>query len=462
MAVVVTQLVVDASGSKTGVADFIAAMKKAEQQAVATGDATAKSFERVQAQWTNSLAKVDPLVKAQIAMEKDLARQHEINAKAVKLGITTQEAANDQIVKLTQYHKGLAASVGQTTKATEAHVNASKLQRYEMINLGRQLQDVGVSLFSGQSPLTVLVQQGSQIADISASSGVSMSNMFKQAGSAITSVLTPMRLVTGGVIGLGIAAAYTAIQWDDANKAMERSMIGPGARTGTGVNDISKFAKDNASAFGLSVSEARNAAIEFTKTGEIQIASLKGLGEAVHGYAVLTGTEAPEASKKLAGILSGDLGKAVLELSKTYSGFDANTRSSVQSMAAAGQRIEAQQIILDKMKESNLKAAESVGVMTKAWTAFKNVASEVVNPSPPQRESPQERLDTAKGRQAEFQSGKSPFQNEKGFGNAIAADVAEAQKALDTFNAQKATAELANLSMASPDQSHRRSNRLRR
>ena len=64
------------------------------------------------------------------------------------------------------------------------------LARHELINLGRQAQDVGVSLASGQSPLMVLVQQGSQIADVFVTSG------RKSAGSS------PRRSAGPGVLDL--------------------------------------------------------------------------------------------------------------------------------------------------------------------------------------------------------------------------------------------------------------------
>lgn len=455
--VIVTQLVVSASGAEQGVAQYIAALKKAEQQAIATGNATARTFEKQTAQWVNSLARIDPIMKAQIAMEKDLARQREINTNAVKLGITTQAAADAQIVKLTQYHKDLAASVGKTTQATTAHVNASKLQRYEMINLGRQLQDVGVSLFSGQNPLTVLVQQGSQIADISASSGVSIGNMFKQVGSSIGSVLTPVRVLTGGIVALAGAVAYLGVQWDGAQKETERALIGIGARTGTTVRDINSFAKANSSAAGLSVSEARNAAIEFTKTGNIAVAGLHGVGEAIHGYAVLTGTDATDATKKLAAAFSGDLTKGADELNKTYGFLDSGIRKQIETLQLQGDRMGAVQLIVEKMAPANIKAAASVDFLTRAWTGFKNVVSNITSPP---GQSDQDRLSSLQSRRSDAASTGNVVsgQNPLGLGASSGAKAAELaaldkqidalQKKIDSLTTEGAQAQLRAMSTA--------------
>ena len=75
---------------------------------------------------------------------------------------------------MTQRHE--AASRSQKSLA-----DTTKLSRYELINLSRQVQDVGVSLASGQSPFTVLIQQGTQIADVFAASQTTVRQFFTQA-----------------------------------------------------------------------------------------------------------------------------------------------------------------------------------------------------------------------------------------------------------------------------------------
>ncbi|UOF79244.1 prophage tail length tape measure protein [Caudoviricetes sp.] len=80
------------------------------------------------------------------------------------------------------------------------------LARHEMINLSRQINDVGVSLAGGMSPLMVLIQQGGQIADIFSGSQASV-------GSALRSMLFNAKAASLGIVaGLGTiaAAAYSS------------------------------------------------------------------------------------------------------------------------------------------------------------------------------------------------------------------------------------------------------------
>ncbi len=375
--------------------------------------------------------------------------QDQVN-KAVAQNPELQGRANEVLA-------AAAAKYGMVEKAAMSSINATKLGRYELINVSRQIQDTLVSLYSGQSPLTVLVQQGSQGLDILQASGVKAGDAFKQIGGIITGVLTPVRLLAGGVLGAAAAVAYFGVQWDNAQKEAERALIGIGQRTGTTVGDINNFAKANASATGLSISEARNAALEFTKTGDIAIAGLHGLGEAIHGYASLTGGDATEATKKLASAFSGDLAKGADELNKTYGFLDSATRKQIESLQLVGDRMGAVQIIIDKMAPSNIKAAEGVGVLTKAWAAFKNVISNITNG--PTGQSAEDQLSGLKARLAELKNATTQSGDPtRGFRGAqlggdrgtsdLIRQIDDLQKKIDSFKTESAQAQLRAMSTA--------------
>jgi hypothetical protein len=146
MAQVVTQLIVDASGAKQGVAEFEAAMAKAKAAAVDGGTATATAFERAQQKWTQSLGATDPIIRAQIAMEKDLARQRAVNADAVKLGIATQEAANAQLDRVRQKHEANIVALNGGTAAQKAFAAATSGVSGQLIALSAGAGPVGVFL----------------------------------------------------------------------------------------------------------------------------------------------------------------------------------------------------------------------------------------------------------------------------------------------------------------------------
>jgi len=138
---------------------------------------------------------------------------------------------SSQAVSATNALQGLARAAGPAAtaannlaKSSTVASNASRqlaastgLARHEMINLSRQVQDVGVSLASGQSPLMVLAQQGTQIADIFASSRGNVRGFAGQ----LASIITPTRALALGTGLLG-AAAYVAYgQWKSFAKQLD-------------------------------------------------------------------------------------------------------------------------------------------------------------------------------------------------------------------------------------------------
>jgi phage-related minor tail protein len=169
--------------------------------------------------------------------------------------------------------------------------------------------------------------------------------------SAIAEAATPLRLLAGGAAVAGAAAVVMAYQWSKAQEEVEQALIGIGRRTGTTGADINKFASDNATATGLSVSQAREAAVEFTKTGQVSVSQLKGLGDAVNGFSILTGATATEAAKALAKALSGDLVNGAQELDKVYGALDGRTLQYIATLQATGDKQQAQQVILNAITE---------------------------------------------------------------------------------------------------------------
>jgi prefoldin subunit 5 len=100
------------------------------------------------------------------------------------------------------------SSVGQQAEVMgQKAARATGLARHEMINLGRQINDVAVSLAGGMSPFMVLTQQGSQIADVFTSTRGSIAGFAGQVLSAVGKVVFSLR-----GMGAGLAAIFTGIE----------------------------------------------------------------------------------------------------------------------------------------------------------------------------------------------------------------------------------------------------------
>jgi hypothetical protein len=90
----------------------------------------------------------------------------------------------------------VAKSLGKTQAATA--------------NLAAQFQDIAVQLQGGSSPLTVALQQGTQISQVIGQQGAT--GAVSLLGSAFASLLSPVSLATVGVIALGGAAVQYGLK----------------------------------------------------------------------------------------------------------------------------------------------------------------------------------------------------------------------------------------------------------
>jgi hypothetical protein len=118
------------------------------------------------------------------------------------IGKSTLESsrASEQMIK---GMSGVSRAASSTGQSLDQMAKRSTLARFELINLSRQVQDVVVSLVSGQNPFTVFVQQGSQIADISQTSGVGLAGMAR----SLAGMIGPLGLVAAGItLVVGVSA----------------------------------------------------------------------------------------------------------------------------------------------------------------------------------------------------------------------------------------------------------------
>lgn len=228
---VVTQLIVDASGARLGVEAFVAAMEKAKAAAVDGGTATATSFESAQRRWTAALGATDPVIRAQIKMQDDLAKQTLIGNKAVELGITTQAAAAAQLAKVTQKHEEnilkIKEHTGQLTLGQRAMLSfgeATKGVSGNLIAMAEGLGPVGTAiagLGGGFTVAAVLIGGAIELAKKLAESAIQMgefARMLKESAET-------MGVTTDQLQGLNLIAASVGVGTEKNTLAFERFTV---------------------------------------------------------------------------------------------------------------------------------------------------------------------------------------------------------------------------------------------
>lgn len=105
------------------------------------------------------------------------------------------------------------------TGAKKAGAAMNSLQG-QTANMAAQFQDIAVQLQGGGSPFTVALQQGTQLGAILSGAG-SVNGAVRGLGAAFMSVLSPVNLVTIGLIAAGGAAVQYFMNKSDADKLTE-------------------------------------------------------------------------------------------------------------------------------------------------------------------------------------------------------------------------------------------------
>lgn len=297
------------------------------------------------------------------------ARQFEKDQKTINAAV----AQNPEFAsRAADAQAALAARYVNATKASEEFAKSTGLARHELINLSRQAQDVVVSLQGGQGFGTVFLQQGSQILDVLGTSQGGIRGSLASLGTSLRSLVTVGRVAFGAIAAGATGAAFATSDYLSQQKSLERSLIGAGRRSGSSA-DINRIADERSSLGGLSVSETREAAVEFAKTGQIHSRVIGEMIATTKNFALVTGQSSKEAAQALAGAFTNIQG--IDQLNKQFNFLDASTRRTIENLLLAGRTTDAAAVANGALATALKDVEATQGGLEKGWTAIANAAS---------------------------------------------------------------------------------------
>jgi phage-related minor tail protein len=325
-------------------------------------ESAAKAAEDLERRSEALRAQIDPLGAAQKKLNAEIA---EANALYKAGAITAKEQA--------AAHALAQARFDATAKALGAVGGQSRLSSAQLANLTYQLNDVVVGLASGQQPMMVLIQQGSQIAQIMGQAGVT--GTLKGLGQALGSLLTPARLAAGAIAGIAIGAAAAWNSWFESQRNVMTALAGAGRIAGATVADINRIAEAGALAGRVSTAAAREMAADFARTGRIGKELFGGLIAIAKDYAATVNTDLGDAVKQLAQAFA-DPARGAETLNGQLGFLDDRTRQYIRRLVEQNDRTAAQRVLLDAMRGSLVNAEQATSALGRAWDAVKRAASD--------------------------------------------------------------------------------------
>lgn len=290
-------------------------------------------------------AELDPL---RAATDRYTIEVAELNAWHQKGLISATELSTAQ-ARLKANYDANTLAIQRNTAGLTKNMQASRL------NLTRQGADVFVTAAMGMSPMMIAIQQGPQILDAWATSGIKVSRTLMLLSGALGALTA-----TAGV------AAYAIWSAEQQNLALEKAVTGLGRTSGLTAQQLDQLARAGAEQGEVSIKSARQQAAAYVSTGQIAGEIIPDLIALGRDYASVMGVEAEQATQDLAkAMIAPD--KTARDLTRTMGLFDQKTLETIDSLVKAGDLLAAQKILLEGMNGAMKGHADNVDDMSNAW-----------------------------------------------------------------------------------------------
>lgn len=262
-----------------------------------------------------------------------------------------------------------AQQAAQQTHAAMNSVAATAGQtRAAMRMLPAQITDIAVGLSTGQSPFTVLLQQGGQLKDMFGGIGPAAGAL----GGYVASLINPLTLAAAAIGVLG-AAYYSASQ-----RAQEFStaLINSGNYVGQSAGQLNELAKAVSSTIGTQ-GQAADVLAALAGSGRIAGESLRSAGEAVVAQNKVMGTSIEEAAGQFIR-LGEEPTKASAKLNESLHYLNQTTYDRIRALEDQGRQEEAAALAQSAYASATLsrmqQVQEQAGILSKSLSGLKGVA----------------------------------------------------------------------------------------
>lgn len=288
------------------------------------------------------LGKIDPTVAA-LGRLDDMERRLQGYRSS---GALDAETFTEYQTKLNQARTalgGVDAALGKTGMSAKQTAAAMRM-------LPAQFSDVVISLQAGQSPLTVLLQQGSQVKDSFGGVGAAARAM----GGYVAGLVTPVSAAAAAVGVLGVAYYQAGREQDAFNK----SIILTGNYAGTSGAKLTELARQISSTVGTT-GGAASVLAQIAGAGDLAGESFKIVATTAIEMEKATGRAVDETLADFRKI-ADDPVKAAEELNKRYHWLTASTLEQVRALVDQGEKTEAVRLITEQFGETMTRRAQII------------------------------------------------------------------------------------------------------
>lgn len=298
-----------------------------------------------------------------------VAEASKIHATAAGLAATAVREAARAADSVADANAKAAASAKAAAKATDQQAMSAKALAAAQRNVPAQVTDIVTGLAAGQSPLTVLLQQGGQLKDMFGGVG----NAARALGGYIAGLVSPFTLAAA-------AAGTLLLGWvkgRDEIADFNRTLAETGNQSGVTAGQLNGMAANLGAMADITrgkAAEALNVMVKAGITGEAQLTKFTQAAIRLEQ----AGGPAVEKTAKAFADLQKDPLSATLKLNDGLNYLTESTYRQIKALIDQGRQVEAatvaQNAYADAVLQRTPKITENLGLVEKAWRGVAGAA----------------------------------------------------------------------------------------
>lgn len=301
----------------------------------------------------------------------------DVSSLVVAVDTTQVTTATKNLNEMAAAGKTVEAGVSGASNASK---NASKgvddlgksiqRTRFEQQQLAYQMHDFGVQVFSGQSPLVALVQQGSQLTGTFG--GVIPS--FK----AVAETFTATRIAAGGLVATIAYISYQFIKGAAESKNLQQALVSTGNYAGLTSQRFEDLSQSVAKSTNTTVASAKFTVMALASSGTVMSSNMDAAAQAAQRMALITGTSTEDIVKDFSK-MKENVSAWAETANKQYHFVTAAQLENIKTLQEHGESGKAMAIVLEALNKHFDTNAVKLGYLARAWNSVTNAVSSFSN-----------------------------------------------------------------------------------
>jgi lambda family phage tail tape measure protein len=290
--------------------------------------------------------------------------------KAADAALSTIEAYKTQQAEARKAADAARTAAAITSAQQAAQGNSAKLTAFQMQQLSFQLNDLFVQIASGQSPLTALVQQGSQLNGTFGGLGGTMR--------ALSTLFTASRVIFGGVAAAVAGIGYAAIEGQKQSAELAKAIALTGNAAGITEGKFNSLTAEVAKSANVSMASTRDILQSLVASGRFSGEALGETAKAAQLMSKATGQSASDVVKQFVGMTDG-VAKWAETTNKSYHFLTAAQLDYIKTLEETGNQQKAIEVTMSALNGRLTQVTSNVGLLERAWGGVKRAASDALD-----------------------------------------------------------------------------------